>query len=75
MRFIKIRGAIRHSEIQKALDDMGLKEEWIEFMLGKTMCVINESIDVNKLSNQGVYPVDLERFCRARLIPCEITGA
>ncbi len=73
MRFVKISGAIRHSDIQNELEKIGLKDTWIHFFLGQTMCSLDENVDISKLDNQGVYPVDLERFCYTNEIHCEIT--
>lgn len=73
MEFKTIRGAIRHSEIQSEMDAIDLKQAWIEFMLGKTMCAIDENEEIRLLSNQGVYPVDLERFCRWKKINVVVT--
>ena len=63
MKFKQIKGAIRHSELQETLAEYDLVNEWISFMLGKTMCAMSAEHDINFLSNQGIYPVDIERFC------------
>ncbi len=72
MKFIKINGVIRHSQIQSELEKVGLKEPWIDFVVGNTMCAIDENDDFTMLSNQGVYPVDLKRFCSMHQVLCEI---
>lgn len=72
MKFVEIKGAIRHSDIQSEFEKIGLNDEWINFILGKTMCVFDEDMDFNELINQGIYPVDLERFCYTNKLDCEI---